>query len=85
MLMRNQQDGRPEALVFCKWFMERGMSAQFPDGSTFNSGFMNRLRAYRAKFGTAGKVAIDLFYLFNSTFMHEVGVPTVTQLGTQEE
>lgn len=83
-MLMNTPAGQPQALIFCSWFIERGMSAQFADGRTFNSDFLARARAYKAKFGLPrGATNVDWFYLFDSTFMHEVGVPTVTQVGTQ--
>ena len=65
-------------------FLERAMSAQFPDGRNFNSDFLGRAQAYNARYGLPANTArINLFYLFDSTFMHEVGAPTVTYLEMQ--
>ena len=62
------------------------MSAQFPDGRTFNSNFFQRAKAYSQKYGMLPYSAqIDVYYLFDSTFMHEVSVPTVTYLEMQAE
>lgn len=86
ILMRIARAGQPQALIFCEWFMERAMSAQFPNGRNFNSNFFARAEAYKARYGLPPATAqIDIFYLFDSTFMHEVSVPTVTYVKTQAE
>ena len=57
--------------------MQRGMSAQFPNGRSFNSDFFRRAQAYKDRYGSGANTQIDLYYLFDSTFMHEVGAFTL--------
>ena len=62
------------------------MSALFPDGSNFNNDFFQRATAYWQRYGLLSFSAqIDIYHLFDSTFMHEVGIPTVTYMEMQAE
>ncbi len=66
----------PDAIILCAWYVQKGISAAYPDTAQFDDNyFSRRARHFPTSLEAYGYAPIDNFNLFDSTVMHEVSFP----------